>query len=70
MYVGLISDGTSFIGFQTIDKDNYAGAVPCFNIEGDATNTRLINRVQDNTNPKVNSRHYSSEITIQIKPND
>jgi len=65
-----ISDGTSFIGFGASDKDNYAGGVPCFNIEGDATNTNLINRVLDSTGPKVKSHHYSSEITIQIKPND
>ena len=65
-----ISDGTSFIGFQAIDKDNYAAGIPCFYNEGDAANTSLINRVQDSTGPKVNSRRYSSEITIQIKPND
>ena len=65
-----ISDGTSFIGFQVVDKDNYHDHTPCFNIEGDTTNTNLINRVQDNTGPKVKSRLYSSETTIQIKPND
>ena len=65
-----ISDGTSFIGFQVVDKGNYHDHTPCFNIEGDTTNTNLINRVQDNTGPKVKSRLYSSETTIQIKPND
>ena len=65
-----ISDGTSFIGFQAVDKGNYGDHSPCYNVEGDATNTNLINRVRDITSPKVNSRHYSSEITIQIKPNN
>ena len=65
-----ISDGTSFIGFQVVDKDNYPSHSPCYNIEGDVTNTNLINRVRDITSPKVNSRYYSSEIIIQIKPND
>ena len=65
-----ISDGTSFIGFQTVDKTNYHNHSPCFNIEGDATNTNLNDRTHDFTSPKVNSQHYSSEITIQIKPND
>ena len=65
-----ISDGTSFIGFQAVDKGNYHDHTPCFYNEGEATNTNLINRVLDITGLKVKSRHYSSEITIQIKPND
>ena len=65
-----ISDGTSFIGFRTVDKDNYHNHSPCFKIEGDAANINLINIAQDAAGPKVTSRHYSSEITIQIKPND
>ena len=65
-----ISDGTSFIGFMAADKDGYAGGSPCSNTEGDAINTNLHKRLQDATGPKVNSRRYSSEITIQIKPND
>ena len=64
-----ISDGTSFIGFKAVDKDNYGSSSPCYNIEGDATNTNLNNR-ESSTGTKVNSRAYSSEITIQIKPND
>ena len=50
-----ISDGTSFIGFLTADKDGYGAASPCFNVEGDATNTNPLKRVQDNTGPKVSS---------------
>ena len=65
-----ISDATSFIGFYAVDKGNYPSSSPCYNIEGDATNTCLTNRVHDSTGPRVNSRHYSSEITIKIKPND
>ena len=29
-----ISDGTSFIGFRTVDKDNYHNHSPCFYTEG------------------------------------
>ena len=65
-----ISDGTSFISFLAVDKGNYLSSSPCYNIEGDATNAFLTNRVYDITGPKVNSRYYSSEITIKIKPND
>ena len=65
-----ISDGTSFIGFGTVDKGNYAHSSPCYKYEGDVTDTSLKNRIFDQSTPKVNSRHYSSEITIQITPND
>ena len=65
-----ISDGTSFIGFMAVDKGNYGGQTPCYSSEGDATNTYLNNVVTTSTGTTVNSRDYSSEITIQIKPND
>ena len=65
-----ISDGTSFVGFFAVDKGNYGTDTPCFNTEGDITKTSFINRVRDNTGIKVSSREYSSEITMQLKPND
>ena len=65
-----ISDGTSFVGFQVMDKGNYVDHTPCLNIEGDVANATLTIRVRDITGPKVSSRLFSSEITIQIKPND
>ena len=65
-----ISDGTSFIGFQALDKGNYPSNIPCYKIEGDVTNTNLNNVVSDRTGTKVISRAYSSEITTQIKLND
>jgi len=40
-----ISNGVSFIGFYVVDKGYYPSGSPCFNIEGDATNTFLNNRV-------------------------
>ena len=65
-----ISDGTSFVGFIAVDKDNYGSDVPCYNWEGDIKDNILQNKVSDHTGKKVNSRRYSSVITIQIKPND
>ena len=65
-----ISDGISFIGFKALDKGNYGTHTPCYSNEGDATNTYLNNRVTASTRTRVTSRDYSSEITIQIKPND
>ena len=65
-----ISDGTSFVGFLAVDKGNYGTHTPCSSVEGDITKTSLINTVNDITGTKVSSREYSSEITMQLKPND
>ena len=65
-----ISDGISFTGFVVVDKNNYARQVPCYKWEGDITANILQNIIRDLNGVKVSSRHYSSEITIQIKPND
>ena len=65
-----LSDGTSFIGFIVVDKDNYGSQSPCYRYEGNIINNILQVTGSDPTGTKVNSRHYSSEVTIQIKPND
>ena len=66
-----ISDGSSFVGFQVVNPSNYADHTPCYNLEGDSIDNILQNGVYDHTTgTKVNSRHFSSEITMQIKPND
>ena len=64
-----ISDGTSFIGFQAMDKSNFGDHTPCVYIEGDATSSTLDVQNRDVTGTLVKSRLFSSEITIQIKPN-
>ena len=65
-----ISDGTSFVGFVAVDKNEYGSNVPCYNYEGDIKDNILQNIVSNHTGKTVNSRQYSSVITIQIKPND
>jgi len=64
-----ISDGTTFVGFQAADKDNYQSNSPCIHIEGDVNNKILNIKGSDNQG-RVNSRLYSSEITMKIKPTD
>ena len=64
-----ISDGTSFIGFQAMDKSNYKDHTPCVYIEGDATSSILNIRNRDVTGTLVKSRLFSSEVKVQIKPN-
>ena len=64
-----VSDGTSFVGFQAMDKTNYGDHTPCVYIEGDATSNTLNVKNRDVTGTLVKSILFSSEITIQIKPN-
>ena len=65
-----ISDGTSFVGYYLVDKNNYASTVPCYKHEGDIIDNILHNRISDHIGTRVNSQHFSSVVTIQIKPND
>ena len=43
---------------------------PCFSIEGTSTDGLLHSQRKDRAGNRVSSQNYSSEITIQIKPND
>ena len=65
-----ISDRTSFVGFSVLDIYNYNNVPPCFSVEGTSTDGLLHSRRNDRAGIRVSSRNYSSEITIQIKPND
>ena len=56
-------------GLNAMDKDNYKDHTPCVYIEGDATSSTLNVQNRDITSQLVKSRLFSSEITIQIKPN-
>ena len=58
-----ISDGISFIGINAPDR--YSN--PCRVLEGKSS-TVLLNPVNVNSGPTVTSRHYSSEIKIQLRP--
>ena len=58
-----ISDGISFIGFIAHDRV----PSPCSLREGDI-NAETLQNVNHVAGPPVRSRHYSSEIKIQIRP--
>ena len=64
-----ISDGVSFIGFIAHDKGNYPGLSPCYKSEGKVV-AKVLQNIQQGNGPVVVSRKYSSEIKIQIKPNE
>ena len=65
-----ISDGTSFVGFVVIDKNNYRTEAPCYIWEGDIRGAILQNIITYLTGLKVSSQHFSNVVTMQIKPND
>jgi len=64
-----ISDGTSFIGFQAHDKDNYPTISPCYIFEGDV-GQNIVKNIKQGNGPLVTFRKYSSEMKIQIKPSE
>jgi len=65
-----ISDGEKFIGFITVDKNNFDGSPPCYSNEGDNVNNILIGD-HDTSGPRPNSpRGFSSEVKIQLKPGE
>ena len=65
-----INDGTSFVGFSVLDIYNYNNVPPCFSVECTSTDGLIHSRRNDRAGIRVSSWNYSSEITIQIKPND
>jgi len=65
-----VSDGVSFLGFMTVDKQNYAnGDSPCFGIEGmsgdSLTGSRLISRFG-----RPNDSFYLDHFIITLKLNE
>ena len=59
-----ISDGTSFVGFILVDKDNYGS--PCNRLEGDRS-TKGLENVQEVGGPTTASQRYSSRAKMQIR---
>lgn len=64
-----VSDGSSFIGLHQADKNNYHSVSPCRHIEADKDGVLLKNEIAPN-GPKVDSRRYTSEAKIQIRPTE
>ena len=62
-----VSDGLTFVGFLAHDQANYPKYSPCMHIEGNDGDNQLLSVHRVNPTPFVTSRHYSSEIKIQIR---
>jgi len=64
-----VSDGTRFIGFQTMDKDNYASFAPCFGTEG-ISGASLSSIKQGPILPKPSDSFYPGEFVFTLKLNE
>jgi len=64
-----IRDGNFFIGLHQTDRTNYHNRSPCLHIEGDKKRIFLQNEIAPN-GPTVNSRAFTSEAKIQIRPTE
>jgi len=61
-----VSDGTRFIGFQTIDKGNYVAYSPCYGVEGLSDSTLTSIRHQSTT-PKTSDSFYPGQFVFTLK---
>lgn len=60
-------DGTNFIGFQTVDIDNYPMIAPCFGIEGTSADTLKGTKLKDETSSQISDRFYPEQFVFTLK---
>ena len=66
-----VSDGVSFLGFETVDKLTYdRGLAPCFGIEGTSGNNLTERRPISESSSKPNDSFYPGEFVITLKLNE
>jgi hypothetical protein len=66
-----VSDGVSFLGFETVDKLNYKDRfAPCFGIEGTSGNSLTGTREISRFSPKPNDSFYDGQFVITLKLNE
>ncbi len=61
-----VSDGTSFIGFETCDKGNYGSNAPCYGFEGVSGST-ITSRQYDSVTPKPTDSFYPGQYVFTLK---
>ena len=63
-----VSDGTSFIGFETVDRSNYYGWSPCFGAEGKSGETLTeIPRLDRFSSLIASEKFYPDQFLITLK---
>ena len=61
-----VSDGTTFIGFQTCDKGNYGTNSPCYGFEGKSGSTLSYLR-HESVTPKPSDSFYPGQFVFTLK---
>ena len=62
-----VSDGMSFVGFETVDTTSLSFLAPCFGIEGYAGTTLTGKRVFSHTSPRPSDDFYPGQFVITLK---
>ena len=63
-----VSDGTSFIGFETVDRFNYFSLSPCFGAEGKSGETLTKRQRLDSfTSLPASEKFYPDQFLITLK---
>ena len=66
-----VSDGVSFLGFETADRRTYNyGFPPCFGIEGTSGNSLTGWRTIGEKSPRPNDSFYPDQFVITLKLNE
>ena len=62
-----VSDGVSFLGFETVDKLNYqSGTPPCFGVEGISGDSLTGRRHTNPLSPRPNDSFYPGQFVITL----
>ena len=61
-----VSDGSTFVGWQTVDKINYGTHSPCYGMEG-ASGVTLNSRRFDPTTPKPSDSFYPGQFVFTLR---
>jgi len=62
-----VSDGTSFIGFETVDKSNYNKLYPCFGTEGKSGETLTEKQRHGRLIPLPSKNGYPDQFVFTLK---
>lgn len=65
-----VSDGTNFIGFQTVDQSNYSGRntfYPCYGLEATSGKTLTGKGVFDKVSPTQVAQFYPDQFVFTLK---
>ncbi len=62
-----VSDGVSFVGLKTVDKNNYGSLAPCYGNEGVSGTTLTGIREIGIFSPRPSDTHYPGQFVMTLK---